>query len=77
VPLSRSPFFGKASSAQIEPRDAEFEEMRSIIQNSESPKSQEPTALDFTLRPHVDWISVGIALLFGLLIRNAHVHIPW
>lgn len=31
----------------------------------------------YTLRPHLDWISLGIAMLLGLLARYVHLHIPW
>ena len=47
------------------------------MQRSELGKPKQPKVGIFTLRPHVDWISLGIAVLLGLLVRFINVHIPW
>lgn len=40
-------------------------------------KSERQQNGTFSLRPHVDWIALGLAFLLALLLRYVPVHIPW
>lgn len=40
------------------------------------PPEKAPDA-NFSLRPYIDWISLGISLLLGLLCRYVDLHLAW
>ena len=47
------------------------------LTKSQSNESREKTEFVISLRPGIDWLSLGIALVIGVVFRYVHFHVPW
>jgi hypothetical protein len=50
---------------------------RCDLTKSQSDESIEKPEFVISLRPGIDWLSLGIALLIGVVFRYVHFHVPW
>ena len=50
---------------------------RCDLTKSQSNESLEKPEFVISLRPGIDWLSLGIALLIGVVFRYVHFHVPW
>ena len=50
---------------------------RCDLTKSQSDESIEKAEFVISVRPGIDWLSLGIALLIGVVFRYVHFRVPW